>query len=66
MTKKEEKRFKCMDCEKATSNYYEIATNRGNIIKCDKCYELWLWRSSRISNLGKIGGGKSGGLRDEG
>jgi hypothetical protein len=38
---------KCIDCNEDTVNYYKIPTNRGNIIKCRDCYELWVLRGSR-------------------
>ena len=43
------KRLKCIDCDKASSDYYMIPTNRGSITKCAKCYELWITRSTRMS-----------------
>lgn len=52
MTKKKNKKkekLKCIDCEELSDDYYQIATNRGHIIKCAECYELWLWRSARVS-----------------
>ena len=56
--KKKKEKLKCIDCEQKSSDYYTVPTNRGNIIKCAKCYELWIWRSTRMSygsinNIGK-------------
>ena len=48
---KKKEKLKCIDCEELSDDYYQIATNRGHIIKCAKCYELWLWRSTRMSNV---------------
>jgi len=47
--KKEKKKQICIDCKEETSDYYKVPTNRGNIIKCAKCYELWIWRSTRLN-----------------
>lgn len=49
MDKKKKKIEVCIDCEKTTDNYYKIPTNRGLIVKCDNCYELWVLRSSRMN-----------------
>ena len=59
MDKKKKKRHICIDCEEKTSNYYKIATNRGNIIKCAGCYELWVMRSTRASYGSNNGAGKT-------
>jgi hypothetical protein len=47
MEKKEKKSVNCIDCDKKTKDYYEIATNRGYISKCKECYELWICRTTR-------------------
>lgn len=39
----------CIDCEQETSNFYKIQTNRGDVIKCRNCYELWIIRTTRYS-----------------
>jgi hypothetical protein len=39
--------IECIDCEKKTSDFYQIANNRGKLYKCKQCYELGLTRSSR-------------------
>lgn len=49
MDRKKKKREVCIDCEETTGNYYAVPTNRGNIIKCANCYELWITRSVRAS-----------------
>ncbi len=58
---KKKEKLKCIDCEELSDDYYQIATNRGYIIKCVECYELWLWRSSRVSYglRGQLKGGNS-------
>lgn len=48
-SKKKEKIVECIDCECETDDFYRIQTNRGDIIKCSKCYELWILRSSRMN-----------------
>jgi len=49
--KKPESNIKvCIDCDCETDDYYKIQTNRGNIIKCAECYELWILRSTRMSS----------------
>jgi len=47
--KKKKESLKCIDCDELTKDYYKIPTNRGNVIKCAKCYELWIWRSTRLN-----------------
>ena len=37
----------CIDCNLCTDDYYKVPTNRGDIVKCVNCYELWILRSSR-------------------
>jgi hypothetical protein len=59
MDKKKKKRHICIDCEEKTSNFYTIPTNRGNIIKCAGCYELWVMRSTRASYGSNNGAGKT-------
>ena len=52
MDKKKKKRKKiptCIDCNEETNNYYRVQTNRGDIIKCRDCYELWLIRENRAN-----------------
>lgn len=39
----------CIDCEQQTSNFYKIQTNRGDVVKCRNCYELWILRTTRYS-----------------
>lgn len=51
--KKEKKTETCIDCNGQTNDFYKIATNRGNIIKCAECYELWVLRGSRWDTYGK-------------
>ena len=52
MRKKEKKKKKelliCGDCELKTNDFYKIPTNKGNIVKCAPCYELWYSRKNRI------------------
>jgi len=47
--KKNKKIFECIDCNQNTSNFYKVQTNRGDIIKCRNCYELWLLRENRAN-----------------
>ncbi len=47
--KKKTKNLVCIDCEGKTSNFYRIQTNRGDVIKCHKCYELWILRTGRTN-----------------
>lgn len=46
----QKKRETCIDCDCETDDFYKIPTNRGNIVKCANCYELWILRSTRIIN----------------
>ena len=62
--KKKRKKLKCIDCDQRTDDYYKIATNRGDIIKCNDCYELWVWRSVRMNYTSNNNTGKSS-LQDE-
>lgn len=48
--KKKKKELICIDCEDKTTNFYKIATNKGHIVKCNKCYELWMTRLVRSNN----------------
>ena len=56
--KKKKEKLQCIDCDKETSDFYKIPTNRGNIIKCAKCYELWMSRTTR-ANYGSTPSGRS-------
>lgn len=47
MDKKNKKTEICIDCENKTQNFYKISTNRGDIVKCRDCYELWIARTTR-------------------
>jgi len=47
--KKNKKNFLCIDCNEETNNYYKVQTNRGDIIKCRNCYELWMLRENRAN-----------------
>ncbi len=47
MDKKKKKTEICSDCENQTQNFYKIPTNRGDLIKCRNCYELWVLRGTR-------------------
>lgn len=40
----------CAECERKTSKFYPIPTNKGKIYKCDDCYELDMTRSMRIEH----------------
>jgi hypothetical protein len=37
----------CTDCDKKTNDFYKIPTNKGDIVKCAPCYELWYSRKNR-------------------
>ena len=53
MTEKKKKKKKietCIDCDQPTDDFYKIPTNRGNIVKCANCYELWILRGTRMAN----------------
>lgn len=39
----------CIDCNEDTNDFYRVATNRGDIIKCRDCYELWVLRTNRAN-----------------
>jgi formylmethanofuran dehydrogenase subunit D len=41
----------CIDCNMPTDDYYKVPTNRGDIVKCANCYELWVLRSARGTTL---------------
>jgi len=41
------KRHKCLDCNKPTGNYYVIKTNKGDLHRCSKCYEVYYMRNQR-------------------
>ena len=30
-----------------TNNYYVVKTNKGDIYRCEKCYENWYMRNQR-------------------
>ncbi len=47
MNKKNKKTEICCDCSGETQDYYKVATNRGDIVKCKNCYELWVLRGTR-------------------
>ncbi len=47
MSKKNKKTEICTDCENGTQDFYKISTNRGDIVKCRNCYELWILRGTR-------------------
>jgi hypothetical protein len=57
----EKKKETCIDCDSLTDDFYKIPTNRGNIVKCAECYELWILRGSR--QFGDCG--KSVGTREQ-
>jgi len=38
MNKKKEKK-PCIDCDKKTSDYYPVTTNRGTVYRCANCDE---------------------------
>ena len=38
MNKKKEKK-QCIDCDKKTSDYYPVSTNRGTVYRCVGCHE---------------------------
>ena len=37
----------CVDCGKRTDNYYVIKTNKGDVYRSEKCYELSFIRKHR-------------------
>ena len=41
------KRVECIDCNTMTNNYYVVKTNKGDIYRCEKCYENWYMRNQR-------------------
>mgnify|MGYP001188504844 FL=1 len=41
------KRHKCLDCNNPTGNYYVIKTNKGDLYRCSKCYEIYYMRNQR-------------------
>jgi|TARA_B100001564_G_C20488455_1_gene600453 NAD-dependent SIR2 family protein deacetylase len=40
-------KVECIDCNKSTSNYYVIKTNKGDVYRCEKCYESNFMRRQR-------------------
>ena len=63
---------KCLDCNTYTDNFYCIPTNRGNIFKCNTCYEHWCVRetrgsylSGRQNDLDSVKGGGQKGVADK-
>jgi hypothetical protein len=51
--KKTEKKL-CIMCECETNDFYKIPTNKGHVIKCADCYELWILRSTRQQSIQQI------------
>lgn len=51
--KKPEKKL-CIMCDKETNDFYKIPTNKGHVIKCANCYELWILRSTRQQSIQQI------------
>mgnify|MGYP003110445697 CR=1 FL=1 len=54
MEKKDKKKKEvliCIDCDEKTTDYYKISTNKGHIVKCAKCYELWMTRLVRSNSM---------------
>ena len=39
--------IECIDCTDTTSNYYVIKTNKGDVYRCEKCYEVSFMRKHR-------------------
>jgi len=37
----------CITCEEETRDYYTIKTNKGDLYRCGKCYELVFLREQR-------------------
>ena len=60
--KKNKNALECIDCNKETTDYYKIATNKGHIVKCAKCYELWMSRMVRDNTLTQNPHSRSNGL----
>ena len=38
----------CIDCDKKTSNYYPLSTNRGKVYRCEECHEKSVRNSVKI------------------
>ena len=45
------KTIKCEECEKETTNFYPVFTNKGRAYKCAECYENGVRRGTRIYQL---------------
>ena len=41
------KKTECHHCGKDTSDYYVIKTNKGNMYRCAKCFEVLFCRQQR-------------------
>ena len=47
MDKKKQKKD-CIDCDKKTTDYYPVSTNRGTVYRCADCHEQWVRVTTRI------------------
>jgi len=52
--KKDKKKLQCIICDCMTDDYYKIPTNKGHVVKCAECYELWILRSTRQQSYQEI------------
>ncbi len=52
--KKQKKKLQCILCDCYTDDFYKIPTNKGDIVKCAECYELWILRTTRQQNIQQI------------